>query len=65
MRRCRAGARERWVEYAVDEVSRWADTDDPGPGARTAEILALLAARDTVLGPSTALGETPGRSISK
>lgn len=44
---------ERWVDFAVDEVSRWNGTEQPGPDARTAEITALLAARRTVLGQAS------------
>lgn len=40
---------ERWVDFAVDEVSRWDDTNRPGPDARTAAITSLLAARRSVL----------------
>lgn len=40
---------ERWADYAVEEVSRWENTDRPGPNARTNEITSLLAARRTVL----------------
>jgi hypothetical protein len=29
-----------WCDLADDELSRWKDVDDPGPDARTAELLA-------------------------
>lgn len=29
-----------WCDLADDELSRWNDVDDPGPNARTAELLA-------------------------
>lgn len=40
---------ERWVDFAADEVSRWADTRDPGPTARTAQITRILAARASII----------------
>jgi DNA-binding PadR family transcriptional regulator len=40
---------ERWADFAVDEVSRWDDTDRPGPDARTDEITSQLVARRTML----------------
>jgi hypothetical protein len=29
-----------WCDLAEDELSRWNDVDDPGPDARTSELLA-------------------------
>lgn len=40
---------ERWVDFALDEISRWSDSDEPGPGARTELITRILAARQTIL----------------
>lgn len=36
-----------WCDIATDEISRWSSTEEPGPGACTAELLAeaLLQAR--------------------
>ena len=42
---------EAWVDFAIDEVSRWGDTNRPGPDARTNEIVTELAARRSVLAP--------------
>ena len=53
---------ERWVDFAIDEVARWTDTEHPGPGARTDEITALLAARRTVLDDTGAFDETGSTS---
>lgn len=40
---------ERWADFATDEVTRWADTNQPGPGARTELITRILAARQSTL----------------
>ena len=40
---------ERWADFAIDEVSRWSDTNQPGPGARTELITRILAARQSTL----------------
>ena len=40
---------ERWADFASDEVSRWSDTNQPGPGARTELITRILAARQSTL----------------
>lgn len=47
---------ERWAEFAIDEVSRWDDTDDPGARARSDTILSILASRQTVLESGATLG---------
>jgi DNA-binding PadR family transcriptional regulator len=43
---------ERWADFAIDEVSRWDDTNRPGPNARTDEMTSLLVDRRTMLAPT-------------
>jgi PadR family transcriptional regulator AphA len=53
---------ERWADFAIEEVSRWENTDRPGPNARTDEITSLLAARRTVLDTPNAGGDEESTS---
>jgi len=40
---------ERWADYAIDEISRWGDTGEPGSDDRTELIIRILAARQSIL----------------
>ena len=40
---------ERWADFALDEISQWSDTGEPGPAARTELIISILTNRQSIL----------------